>query len=102
VTNAKAIRRVSRPVRPRASGECTRDVAWVGAVARAPGRADLPLIGRVSDDAALSFVASRPRESEVVFDFIVEDRLLSPAECYADQPAGVTPREPCRVVAAVV
>ena len=68
------------------AGTARGDVAWVGAVARAPGRADLLLIGRVSDDAALSFVASRPRESEVVFDFIVEDRLLSPAEYYTDQP----------------
>src|SRR5436190_860759 len=41
-------------------------------------------------------------KSEVVVDFIVEDRLLSPAEYYADQPAGVTPLEPCQVVVAVV
>jgi hypothetical protein len=31
-------------------------------------------------------VASRPRKSEVVFDFIVEDRPLSPAEYTPTSP----------------
>lgn len=109
-------------------------------------------IDRAANDATFRFVAARPRESEVVFDFIVEDRLLSPAdraisagsagrsaargehwvsyfdpeeverhlvsagfrtverltasraagEYYLGQESGVTPLEPCQLIAAVV
>jgi hypothetical protein len=41
------------------------------------------------------------RKSEVVFDFIVEDRLLAPAE-YTPTSPPATSLEPCQVVAAVV